>query len=136
MDPEERARKEQERVVRDRERLKFRAYAACREVGLASELFRSHFQLHEPEITVNVYPRYVDVNVCLNDAQLRLLPARGRSKELHRFAGELRAGLEKVAADLNLEFTVDPARFGGSEPVTLVDVPIGYRAVLLRPGPE
>jgi hypothetical protein len=136
MDPEERARKEQERVMKDRERLKFRAYAASREVALASELFRSHFQLHEPEITVNVYARYVDVNVGLNDAQLRLLPARGRSRELHRFAEELRAGLEKVAAGLALEFTVDPSRFGGSGPIDLEDAPIGYRAVFRRPVPE
>ena len=122
--------------MKDLERLKFRAYAASREVALASELFRSHFQLHEPEITVNVYARYVDVNVGLNDAQLRLLPARGRSRELHRFAEELRAGLEKVAAGLALEFTVDPSHFGGSGPIDLEDAPIGYRAVFRRPVPE
>lgn len=136
MDPVERARREQERVIKARERLKFRVYAAVREVALGTELFRAHFQLHEPEIVVNVYARFVDVNTSLNEAQLRLLPIPSRSRELSRFAEELRAGIENAATELHLEFTRDPAQFGGSEPVMLVDVPCGYRAVLLRPEPE
>ncbi|MGD0250819.1 MAG: hypothetical protein ABSB97_08065 [Thermoplasmata archaeon] len=136
MDPEERARREQEQVLKDRERLRFRVYSAVRDVTLGTDLFRSHFQLHEPEIVVNVYARFVDVNTSLNEAQLRLLPARGRPRNLNRFAEELRAGAERVAADLHLEFTTDPARFGGSDAVMLVGVPVGYRAVLLRSQPE
>jgi hypothetical protein len=132
VDPEERARREQERVIRVRERLKFRVYAAVRDVVLGTELFRSHFELHEPDIVVNVYPQFVDVHTSLNEGQLHLLPAKGRSRELNRFAEELRIGMEKIAANLHVEFTTDPARFGGSEPVMLVDVPSGYRAVLLR----
>jgi hypothetical protein len=132
MDPAERARREQERVIRARERLKFRVYAAARDVVLGTELFRSNFQLHEPDIFVNVYPQFVDVNTSLNEGQLRLLPENSRSRDLSRFAEELRSGLEKVAANLHLEFTAEAARFGGSGPVTLVNVPIGYRAVLLR----
>ena len=133
MDPEERARREQERVIKSRERLRFRVYAAVRDVALGTELFRSHFELHEPEILVNVYVRFVDVNISLNEGQLHLLPAKGRSRDLNRFAEELRAGFGRIAADLHLEFTTDPSRFGGSEPVMLTDVPCGYRAVLLRP---
>lgn len=136
MDPEEQARREQERVIKGRERLKFRVYSAVRDVVLGSELFRAHFELHEPDIFVNVYAQFVDVHTSLNEGQLRLLPARGRSRDLHRFAGELRTGIERIAAGLQLEFTADPARFGGSEPVMLVDVPCGYRAVLLRPPRE
>ncbi|MFZ0699036.1 MAG: hypothetical protein WAN74_02420 [Thermoplasmata archaeon] len=136
MDPEEQARREQERVIKGRERLKFRVYSAVRDVVLGSELFRSHFELHEPEIIVNVYARFVDVNTSLNEAQLHLLPARGRSRDLNRFAEELRAGLAGIASKLQLEFTTDPARYGGSEPVMLVGVPCGYRAVLLRSQPE
>jgi hypothetical protein len=129
---EERARREQEKIIQGRERLKFRVYAAARVVVLGTELFRSNFQLHEPDIAVNVYAQYVDVNASLNEGQLRLLPAKARSRDLHRFAVELRTGLEKMAAQLQLEWTTDPARWGGSEPVTLGDVPCGYRAVLLR----
>jgi len=133
---EERARREQERIIRDRERLRFRVYAATRGVVLATELFRSNFQLHEPEVVINVYPRYVDVNVSLTEGQFRLLPVLGRTRDLHRFAEELGAGLEKMAATLALEWTTDPARWGGSEPVTLGDVPCGYRAVLVRASRE
>ena len=136
VDPEERARREQERVIKGRERLKFRVFAAVRDVALGTQLFRSNFQLHEPDIFVNVYPRYVDVNTTLNEGQLRLLPTDGRPGELNRFAVELKAGLERIAASLHLELTVDPARYGGSEPVILVDAPCGYRAVLLRSEPE
>jgi hypothetical protein len=132
VDVEDRARKEQERIIRDRERLKFRVYAAARGVVLDTELFRSNFQLHEPEIVINVYPQHVDLNASLNEGQLRLLPARGRARDLRRFAEELRIGLEKLAAPLQLELTADPARWGGSAPVMLGDVPCGYRAVLLR----
>ena len=132
MDPEERARREQERVIKGRERLKFRVYSAVRDVVLGTELFRSHFELHEPDIFVNVYAQFVDVNISLNEGQLHLLPAKGRSRDLTRFAEELRTGMERIAIDLHLVFTTDPSRFGGSEPVMLVDVPCGYRAVLLR----
>jgi hypothetical protein len=136
VDLEERARREQERVLMNRERLKFRVYAAARGVVLGTELFRSNFQLHEPEILINVYPQYVDLNASLNAGQLHLLPAKGRSRDLRRFAEELRTGLEKLAAELQLELSFDPARWGGSEPVMLGDVPCGYRAVLLRSGHE
>jgi hypothetical protein len=136
VDPGEQVRREQERVIRGRERLRFRVYSAVRDVVLGTDLFRSHFELHEPEVVVNVYARFVDVNACLNEGQLRLLPANSRSRDLNRFAEELRNGLRKVAADLHLEFTTDPARYGGSEPVMLSDVPYGYRAVLLRSQPD
>jgi hypothetical protein len=132
MDPEEEVRREQARVIKGRERLKFRVYTAVRDVALGSELFRQHFELHEPDIVVNVYAQFVDVNTSLNEAQLHLLPARGRSHDLNRFAGELQAGMARIAPNLGLEFTTDPARFGGSGPVMLVTIPCGYRAVLLR----
>lgn len=133
MDPADAARREQERVLRAREKLRFRVYSAVRDVVLGTELFRSHFELHEPEIAVNVYARFVDVNASLTEGQLRLLPPRTRARDLNRFAEELRSGVQRVAADLQLEFSTDPARFGGSEPVMITDVPGGYRAVLLRP---
>lgn len=136
MDPEERARREQERIIKSRERLKFRVYAGLRDVVLGTELFRLHFELHEPDIVVNVYAQFVDVNASLNEGQLHLLPAQGRSRDLNRFAEELRAGSERVAVSLQLQLTTDPARFGGSGPVMLTDVPCGYRAVLLRSPPE
>lgn|GEM_PF-6911979 len=132
MDPEERARREQERVIKGRERLKFRVYAAVRDVVLGTELFRSHFELHEPDIFVNVYAQFVDVHTSLNEGQLHLLPANGRSRDLHRFAEELRTGIARIAPALHLEYTGEPARIGGSGPVMLVDVPIGYHAVLLH----
>lgn len=118
--------------MKARERLRFRVYAAVRNAVLATELFRSHSELYEPEIVVNVYAQFIDVNASLNEGQVRLLPVRGRSRELIRFAEELRTGFERIAANLHLEFTTDPARFGGSQPVMLVDVPSGYHAVLLR----
>jgi hypothetical protein len=136
VDPEERARREQDRVIRSRERLKFRVYSTVRDLVLGTDLFRSHFQLHEPDIIVNVYRHYVDVVTSLNEAQFHVLPVRTRSRELNRFAEQLRVGMEKIATDLDLTFTSDVARFGGSEPVMLVDVPSGYRAVLLRSGAE
>jgi len=118
--------------MKARERLKFRAFAAVRNVVLGTELFRSHFELHEPDISVSVYPQFVDVNTSLTEGQLRLLPAKGRSRELNRFSEELRAGLQQVGGELHLELTTDTDPFGGSGPVMLVDVPCGYRAVLLR----
>jgi hypothetical protein len=132
VDLEEQARREQERVIKARERLRFRVYTAVRDVMLGSELFRSHFELHEPDIVVNVYAQVVDVNASLNEAQLHLLPARGRSRELNRFAEELGAGLARMAPKLQLELTTDPLRFGGSGPVMLAGVPCGFRAVLIR----
>ena len=136
MDPVEQARREQERAMKVRERLRFRVYTAVRDVMLETELFRSNFQLHEPDIFVSAYASFIDVNASLNEAQLHLLPVNSRSRDLHRFVEELRHGIERTATNLHLEFTTDPARFGGSGPVILVDVPIGYRAVLLRSEPE
>ncbi len=136
MDPEERARREQDRVIRSRERLKFRVFSAVRDLVLATDLFRSHFQLHEPDIIVNVYRQYVDVVTALNEAQLHVLPVRNRSRELYRFAEQLRTGMERIATGLDLTLNDEPSRFGGSEPVMLVDVPSGYRAVLVRSGNE
>jgi hypothetical protein len=115
-----------------RERLRFRVYTGVRDIMLGADLFRSNFQLHEPEITVSAYAPYLDVNACLNEAQLRLIPVESRSSDLGRFTEQLRLGIEKLATDLHLVFTTDSARFGGSWPVMLSDVPIGYRAVLLR----
>jgi hypothetical protein len=132
VDPEEQARREQERVIKSRERLKFRVYAAVRGVVLGTELFRAHPQLFEPDIFVNVYAHSVDVNTSLNEGQLRLLPVHGRSRALNRFAKELRGGIEKVSADLHLDLSTAPGPFGSSEPVMLVDVPCGYHVVLLR----
>jgi hypothetical protein len=99
---------------------------------LSTELFRAHSEFYEPDIFVNVYAQLVDVNTSLNEGQLRLLPSAGRTRDLNRFAEELKNGFEQMAADLDLEFTTDPAQFGGSLPVMLLDVPSGYRAVLLR----
>ncbi len=132
MDPVARAGKEQERVLRARERLRFRVFSAVRDAALGTRLFRTHFELHEPEIVVNVYPQHVDVLVWLNEGQLRLLPARSRAEELGKFVEELRGSYERIAPALELTFTADPARFGGSQAVLLVDVPSSYRAVLLR----
>ncbi len=136
MDSEERARKEHERVMRAREKLKFRVYAAVRDAVLATDLFRAHSQLYEPDIVVNIYPRWVDVTTVLTEVQVRLLPVAGRTRVLHRFAEQLRAAIAGAAKGLELEFTEDPARWGGSQPVLLVDIPTGYRAVLLRSAPE
>jgi hypothetical protein len=122
--------------MKSRERLRFRVYSAVRDVMLGTELFRSNFQLHEPDFVVSAYATFIDVNASLNEGQLQLVPVDNRSRDLHRFAEELRRGVEKIASTLGLEFTTDPTRFGGSGPVMLVDVPIGYRAVLLRPGGE
>lgn len=136
MESGERSKREHERVLRTRERLRFRVYAAVRGVVLGTELFRTHPSLFEPDVVINVYPHLVDVQTSLNEGQLRLVPANRRSVELNRFAEELRAGMEKVATDLDLEFTSAATHFGGSQPVMLVDVPTGYRAVLLRRDPE
>jgi hypothetical protein len=136
MDPAERARREHERVMKARERLKFRVYAAVRGVVLGTELFRTHSELYEPDVVVSVYSEYIDVNASRNEGQVRLLPVNERSRILTRFAEELRDGIAKSAAPLKLEFTTDSARYGRSQPVMLVDVPSGYRAVLLRKEPE
>jgi hypothetical protein len=122
--------------MKSRERLRFRVYSAVREVMLGTELFRSNFQLHEPDFVVSAYAAFIDVNASLNEGQLQLIPVNNRSRELNRFAEELRQGIEKIASNLGLEFTTDPTRFGGSGPVMLLDVPIGYRAVLLRSASE
>ena len=130
------ARKARERVSSARERLKFRVYSAFRDVVLRTDLFRSHFELHEPDITVNVYPQFADVMTYLNEAQFRVLRRSVQPAELRRFAEQLRVGAEKVANDLHLVSTSDQAGYGSSGPVMLVDVPIGYRAVLIRSEPE
>ena len=122
--------------MKARERLRFRVYSAVRDVMLGSELFRSNFQLHEPDFVVSAYAGFIDVNASLNQAQLQLIQGETRSQDLHRLAADLRRGIEKAARALDLEFTTDPSHFGGSAPIMLVDVPIGYRAVLLRSGNE
>lgn len=132
MDSPEQARREHERIMKARERLRFRVFAAVRDVAFQTELFRSHPEFYEPDIFVNVYSHWVDANTALNEGQVRLLPVHGRSRDLTRYAEQLRAGIEKAAPALQLEFTTDPARFGGSQPVMLADIPIGYRAVLVR----
>lgn len=118
--------------MKARERLRFRVYSAVRDVMLGSELFRSNFQLHEPDFVVSAYPTFLDVNASLNEAQLQLIPVENRPRDLNRFSVELHRGIEKVAGALGLELTTDPTLYGGSGPVMLIDVPIGYRAVLLR----
>jgi hypothetical protein len=118
--------------MKARERLRFRVYSAVREVMLGTELFRSNFQLHEPDFVVSAYATFVDVNASLNEGQLQLIPVDNRSRDLHRFEEQLRRGIEKIASNLGLEFTTDSVGIGRSGPVMLVDVPIGYRAVLLR----
>jgi hypothetical protein len=136
VDPEEKAGRARERALTARERLRFRVYSAVRDVVLGTELFRSHPELHEPEIFVNVYAQLVDVNACLSEGQLRLLREKTGAKGLSRFAEELRIGIGEAAAGLRLEFTTNPVQFGGSQPVILLDTASGYRAVLLRPEPE
>ncbi|HYA58698.1 MAG TPA: hypothetical protein VEH57_09630 [Thermoplasmata archaeon] len=118
--------------MRAREKLKFRVYAAVRGLVLSTELFRSRPDFFEPDVFIYVYPQFVDVNTSLNEGQVHLLPAEGRSAALHRFAGELRNGFARIAGEVGLEFTPDSPRFGGSHPVLLLDVPIGYHAVLVR----
>lgn len=132
METAERARREHERVLRVRDRLRFKVYAAVRGVVLGTELFRSHPSLFEPEVAINVYPHLIDVYTSLTEGQLRLVPAARRASELKRFGEELEAGLQRIAADLDLGFTTSAGDLGGSQPVVLVDVPTGYRAVLLR----
>jgi hypothetical protein len=132
VESERRDRKEQERVLQARERLRFRVYAAVRDLALGTELFRTHFELHEPEVSVGVFARFVDVCVALTEGQLRLLPTLGRSRDLGRFAQELHAGLARVADGLDLEPERGPDPLGLSGPVELVGVPIGVRAILRR----
>lgn len=132
----EAAQRERERLVKARERLKFQAYAAVRDVALRTELFRSHPQLHEPEISVNVYPQFVDVYASLTEGQLRLLRVGGVRQDLDRFAAELKKGIEGAVGSLRLTLTEDPAQLGGSLPVKLLGGAIGYRAVLVRNEPE
>ena len=122
--------------MKARERLRFQVYSAIRDLMLETDLFRSNFQLHEPDISVSAYARFIDVNASLNEAQLRLIPVENRSRHLNLFAEQLQTGIRKIATRLGLEFATDPSQFGGSTSVTLLDVPIGYRAVLVRPVPE
>ncbi len=129
-------RRDDERVLRSREQLRFKVFSAVRDVALGTRLFRANFQLHEPEITVNVYPRFVHLDIALNEAQLHLLPLDTRPRDLTLFANELQQGIGKVAAGLKLELTVDPSKFGGSEPILAGSSLVGFRAVLLRPDSE
>lgn len=124
--------RELERVLRTRDRVRFRVYAAVRDAMLRSELFRSVPQLHEPEVVVNVTGAWVDVTAALNEGQFHLLLANERTPDLPRFAEELRRGIENAAREIGLDLSTDPARFGGSQPVMLGPLPIGYRAALLR----
>ena len=128
-------RRDEERVLKAREQLRFRLYAAVREVALGTELFRANFQLHEPEISISVYAHHVDVNASLSESQLRLVPIDGRPRVLNRFAEQLRNGMERAATTLELKLSEQPGRFGASEPVLVGEVPVGYHAVLLRSSP-
>ncbi len=128
-------RRDEERVLKAREQLRFRLYAAIRDVALGTELFRANFQLHEPEISISVYSHHVDVNASLSESQLRLVATDGRPRVLTRFAEQLRSGMERAAITLQLELSEQPGRFGVSEPILVGEVPVGYHAVLLRPSP-
>jgi hypothetical protein len=132
VDAEERARREQERVLRSREHLRFQVFAAVRRVAFGAELFRTHPEFYEPDIFVNVYPEFVDATTALTEGQVRLLPVHARARELSRYAEELRGGFQTLAPSLRLEFVAGPSRFGVTEPVMLVDIPIGYHALFAR----
>ena len=125
-----------ERILRARDRVRFRVYAGVRDAMLRSELFRSLPQLHEPEVVVNVSGPWVDVTAALNEGQFHLLVANGRTPDLPRFAEELQRGIESTARELGLTLSTDRARFGGSFAVMLGALPIGFRAALLRPDAE
>lgn len=118
--------------MKGRERLRFHVYSAVRGAVLDTALFRSHSELNEPEIVVNVYAEFVDAVASLTEGQVRLLPVRGRAHELHRFGEELRRGLGRIAPGLRLEPTTESSLLGRSQPVLLVDVPIEYRAIFRR----
>lgn len=124
--------KEEERVLRAREKLRFRLFAAVREMMLATELFRTHYELHEPEVVVSVFADDVDIVAVLNESQIRLLKGRVGLGELTRFAADVRRGLARCATEAGLEARSD--RHGREEPalVALVDAPIGCHAVLGR----
>jgi len=124
--------KDHDRTMRTRERLKFRVYAAVRELVMNSDLYRSRPDFFEPDIVINVYPDCVDVSTALNEGQVHLLPAEGRAVALVRFLEELRNGMQRVALSLGLELSPEGSHHGGTRPVMLLDVPIGYRAILLR----
>ena len=119
-----------------RERLRFRLYAAVRDLALGTELFRVHYSLHEPEVLVSVYAQFAEVSTTLTENQLRLLPGEGRARELPRFAAELEAGFTRIAGDLGLELLPNPNALELSGRVQLAGVPIGYRAIFGRLGAE
>ena len=119
-----------------RERLRFRLYAAVRDLALGTELFRVHYALHEPEVQVGVYPQFADVSTVLTEGQLRLLPGEGRGRELPKYAAELAVGFARVGQELGLDLLPNPSSLELSGPVRLADVPIGYRAIFRRTGPE
>jgi len=124
--------REVERVLRERERLRFRVYAATREAVLATELFRSHAQLHEPEIATNVYPGAVEVVTTLSEGQLRLLRADADASAFSRFVEDVRSRLESRGDALGLRSVAEAPGFGRSEAVRAAGVPCGYRALFLR----
>lgn len=137
MDPEEQARRDNERVVNSRERLRARVDAKVREFVLGSALFRAHPELGQPDVFVHVYSQFVHVVTSLNGAQLSILPIHGRTRDLNHFAEELRERFERLATDLHMTLVTEPGGpFGKSTPVMVIDTPSGYWAVLSRPHPD
>jgi hypothetical protein len=133
MDAQERARMKHDRLMKARQRLQNRVLTSVRNIVLGTALFRSHPELHDPDVSVTVYAQFVLVTTSLNGGQLEILPVDGRARDLNEFAEQLREGLETLAADLHLPMVQDPGSpLGRSGPIMVLDTPSGYQAVLLR----
>ncbi|MGA8542030.1 MAG: hypothetical protein WB947_00585 [Thermoplasmata archaeon] len=138
MDTVEQARLGFERKQRADERLRQRLEERIRELVAATALVRSHPELGEIRPSFAVVSQYVIANVCLDPAQLKILPLNGRTRDLEAFTEELRAGLEKLSADIRLPLSRAPSAFPISTPICVLppDVHGGYSAVFLRPKRE
>lgn len=136
VDPSERFRREHEREMDSQRRLEARVLNAIRGLTSATTLFRSRPELGEPDVYAHAYLQFVQLNVCLNPAQIRLLPVAGRDRELEQFTEQVRIGIEDIAQQLHLGFMPGAGPFGNTGPIGVLppNVPGGYSAVLTRPG--
>jgi hypothetical protein len=94
-----------------------------------------HPELGLPDVSVRVYFQLVEVYVCLNGDQVKLLPLTGRDRDLRWFTEELRSGLEAIGKRFHLPMIVEPGGpLGHSGAISVLppDILGGYHAVLRR----
>jgi hypothetical protein len=119
------------RAISSTKRLRDRIDSAVHELVAGTTLYREYPELGEAVIIVTGYQQFVHVMVEIGSPKLHILPVTGRRPMLGAFVTEVRAGLEKIAADHHL--TVNEKETNAVYDGAVEQLQIGWSARLDRP---